>query len=74
MALLRILAAFIAALILTGAPAGESPAASGPSPKIHFTEERYAFSPVMEGTTITHDFVVENRGAQTLEISQVRTD
>ena len=74
MAFIRILAAFAVIVLLAGAPAGGSPAEPGPSPKIHFPEERYAFSPVMEGADITHDFVVENRGAQTLSISQVKTD
>lgn len=74
MALLRIFAAFMTALMVTAGLASAGAAAPGASPKIHFPEERYTFSPVMEGAIITHDFVVENRGVAPLTISQVRTD
>jgi hypothetical protein len=33
---------------------------------------RYTFSPVLDGTEITHGFVIQNKGNATLEIEKVR--
>ncbi|MBW1726441.1 MAG: hypothetical protein JRF31_07400 [Deltaproteobacteria bacterium] len=36
-------------------------------------ESRYEFAPVLDGTEITHDFIVQNRGTAPLTIEKVRT-
>jgi hypothetical protein len=33
----------------------------------------YSFSPVLDGTEITHDFVIQNKGDAPLAIEKVRT-
>jgi len=44
-----------------------------PSPSIIIPESRYTFQPVLDGTEIIHDFVIQNKGAGPLEIEKVRT-
>ena len=36
-------------------------------------ESRYKFGPVLEGTEINHDFIVQNKGTSPLNIEKVRT-
>ncbi len=43
-------------------------------PKAVFLQTRYQFEPVMEGTEIKHDFVIENHGKGLLEIKEVNSD
>ncbi len=43
------------------------------TPRIVAPESSYEFSPVVDGTTVEHDFVVENRGNAPLKISKVKT-
>jgi hypothetical protein len=42
-------------------------------PSAFVPETRYKFGPVLEGTEITHDFIVQNKGAAPLKIEKVRT-
>jgi len=44
------------------------------SPSAFILGSRYTFNPVLEGTEILHDFVVQNKGSAELKIEQVRTD
>ncbi len=36
-------------------------------------EPGHTFSPVVEGTDVVHDFVIQNMGSDTLEIQKVKT-
>jgi hypothetical protein len=36
-------------------------------------DSRYTFSPVLDGTEVTHDFVIQNKGDAPLAIEKVRT-
>jgi len=36
--------------------------------------DRYEFEPVLHGTEIIHDFVIQNTGTAPLEIKRVQTD
>jgi len=36
-------------------------------------ESRFKFGPVLEGTEIKHDFIVQNKGTAPLKIEKVRT-
>ena len=42
-------------------------------PPVFVPETRYEFGPVLEGTDITHDFILKNRGTTPLKIEKVRT-
>jgi hypothetical protein len=42
-------------------------------PSILIPESLYKFSPVLEGTEIIHDFIVQNKGTAPLKIEKVRT-
>jgi hypothetical protein len=42
-------------------------------PPIFVPETLYKFDPVLEGTEITHDFIVQNKGTAPLKIEKVRT-
>ena len=42
-------------------------------PSVFVPESRFKFGPVLEGTEIKHDFIVQNRGAAPLKIEKVRT-
>ncbi len=42
-------------------------------PSVFVPESRFKFGPVLEGTEITHDFVVQNKGTTPLKIEKVRT-
>jgi hypothetical protein len=42
-------------------------------PAAHFLETSYIFSPVVSGTYVTHDYVVQNKGSGTLNIQKVQT-
>ncbi len=62
-----------AVLALCMVLAGMAGAEATPAPKIAFDESKYAFSPVVEGETVAHEFVVRNLGDAELEIFKVRT-
>ena len=42
-------------------------------PSIFIPNNQYTFSPVLDGTEITHDFVIQNKGDAPLAIEKVRT-
>ena len=42
-------------------------------PSVFVPESRFEFPPVLDGTEITHDFIVQNKGAAPLTIEKVRT-
>ena len=44
-----------------------------PTPSVFVPEGRYTFSPVLDGTEVKHDFVIQNKGDAPLKIEKVRT-
>jgi hypothetical protein len=40
----------------------------------YFPEKNYIFNPVVEGTEIIHDFILQNKGSETLLVQKVTTD
>ena len=44
------------------------------SPVAYFPEKNYMFPPLVGGTVILHDFVVQNKGSAALVIEKVKTD
>jgi hypothetical protein len=69
-------------LAFAGTPAhpGKTPSASviktslDSTPKAVFLNPKFEFDSVFEGTDITHDFVVENKGKAPLIINSIRPD
>jgi hypothetical protein len=43
------------------------------APSALFPETQYEFSPVLEGSTVVHDFVIQNKGNATLNVDRVKT-
>jgi hypothetical protein len=43
------------------------------TPSVLIPNSRYTFSPVLDGTEVTHDFVIQNKGDAPLAIEKVRT-
>jgi len=46
----------------------------GPAPKAVVDEQRYDFAQVVEGSVVTHDFVIRNQGDAPLMIGRVKSD
>jgi hypothetical protein len=44
------------------------------APVLHAPQPRFEFEPVSEGTRITHDFSLLNKGDSTLVIGRIHTD
>jgi hypothetical protein len=53
--------------------AAQTSAASSNLPLAHFPELAYSFQPVVEGTDVSHEFVVQNQGSAVLDITNVKT-
>jgi hypothetical protein len=43
------------------------------APKAVLAEQIFAFKPVVEGTTVTHDFILQNKGTAPLVIKKIST-
>lgn len=69
----KILSVLTAALlpVLFAAVCAGAQDASGPS--VFFPQTQHEFSPVLDGTQVVHDFVIQNKGAATLEVERVKT-
>ncbi|MBW2407247.1 MAG: DUF1573 domain-containing protein [Deltaproteobacteria bacterium] len=44
-----------------------------PSPSAFVPENRYTFPTVIDGTEVTHDFIIQNKGDAPLVIEKVKT-
>jgi hypothetical protein len=44
------------------------------SPSALIVQHIYEFAPVVDGTEVMHDYVIQNKGSATLEIQKVKTD
>ncbi len=42
-------------------------------PSAFFPQTLYEFSPVLDGTKVVHEFVIQNKGTATLTIDRVKT-
>jgi hypothetical protein len=43
------------------------------TPRVHFSESKHEFEPVVEGVKVMHDFVIQNQGSAVLRIDKVKT-
>lgn len=74
MRFLRVLLAV--ALIGGGFAVGSAAALDQPvpaAPRAVLSEMQYTFNPVIDGTVVTHDFVIRNQGTGPLNIPRVKT-
>ena len=49
-------------------------AKTSPGPKLFLPETTYEFGEIHEGEKVRHHFVMQNKGASSLEIIDVKTD
>lgn len=61
----------IVILWVAGSAAGEE--AAVPSPSAFLPEQVYTFEPVMEGAEVSHDFILQNKGNETLLIEKLKS-
>ena len=40
---------------------------------VFFPQTRFEFSPVLDGSKVVHDFVIQNKGTATLNVERVKT-
>lgn len=82
-AVLSVLAVLVVFNPVYSAQAGSGPTAvdkpadaesNQKAPEAYFHSLRHNFEPVMEGETITHDFIVENTGSAPLVIKKISPD
>lgn len=73
---LMLLAAATSSSLAVGASQNQSPPTNedvSSTPSVFVPAASYRFAPVAEGTRVTHDFVIRNRGTGLLKIEKVRT-
>ena len=66
------LAAALAAVLVFSAGLG-SGAENEQGPKVFFPQTHYEFSPVLDGATVVHEFVIQNKGNAPLNVERVKT-
>jgi hypothetical protein len=65
------LTALVVLMIAAGGAWANQP--SQPAPKLVMAETTFSFDPVVDGTKVTHDFIVHNEGEAVLNIHKVKT-
>ena len=70
---LKILSVFAAALLLSILASNSVSAQGNSGPSAFFPQTHHEFSPVLEGTEVVHDFVIQNKGTATLNVERVKT-
>jgi uncharacterized membrane protein YciS (DUF1049 family) len=68
----KIIVMLTVAIFLAGNAIGseEKPPAS---PSAFIAQPEYDFEPVVNGTQVMHDYVIQNKGTETLEIQKIKT-
>lgn len=62
---------FFLLTIAGGVQASEN--VTAPGPEAFFPQTQFEFAPVVEGAEVRHEFTVQNRGAEPLKITNVKT-
>jgi len=65
--------AAIAALLIAFSSAICFGAEKDATASVFFPESQYEFSPVLDGTKVVHDFVIQNKGNAMLTVDRVKT-
>jgi hypothetical protein len=63
---------FLFALVTANTVLAESQGVNSPSALV--VKDVFEFNPVLEGTEVMHDFIIQNKGSAPLEIQNVKTD
>lgn len=63
----------IAGYMMTASVIGYASDAAASGPQAFLPEGIYEFQPVVEGTHVVHDFILQNRGDETLEIIKIES-
>ncbi len=53
--------------------AGDKQAVAKSGPSVFFPLAKYEFAPVAEGIIVRHNFIVQNKGDETLYINKIKT-
>ena len=69
----KAIAVFGCALFLTFFVVSGLGAQDEVQPKAFFPETSHEFSPVLEGNSVVHEFVIQNKGTATLKVERVKT-
>ena len=56
-----------------GAGDKQAAATSHKGPSVFFPSVKYEFAPVADGIVVRHNFIVQNKGDETLHINKIRT-
>ena len=56
-----------------GAGDKQAAAISHKGPSVFFPSVKYEFTPVADGIVVRHNFIVQNKGDETLYINKIRT-
>jgi len=72
---LKLFSIFFAAVCIMSFDSGAFGASkqTSPSPSVFVSESRYTFPTVIDGTEVTHDFIIQNKGGAPLAIEKVKT-
>jgi len=72
---LKLIFIFFAAICIMSFNSGAFGASkqTSPSPSVVVPESRYTFPTVIDGTEVTHDFIIQNKGDAPLAIEKVKT-
>jgi hypothetical protein len=72
---LKLFSIFFAAVFIMSFDSGAFGASkkTPPSSSIFVSESRYTFPAVIDGTEVTHDFIIQNKGDAPLVIEKVKT-
>jgi hypothetical protein len=72
---LKLFSIFFAAVCILSFEGGAFGASNQPppSPSVVVSESRYTFPTVIDGTEVTHDFIIQNKGDAPLVIEKVKT-
>jgi len=71
---MKVKIALLIVTILLGSNAIGAKEETSVSPSALIVQHIYEFAPVVDGTEVVHDYVIQNKGSATLEIQKVKTD
>lgn len=70
---LKTISVFLLSLLLTLSAAVCFGTQDQPGPSAFFPETTFEFTPVLDGSKVVHEFVIQNKGTETLKVERVKT-
>ncbi|MFO7687178.1 MAG: hypothetical protein R6V60_13930 [Desulfobacterales bacterium] len=71
--MIQMLAFAWGSIVLLSASIGLGSQPQGPAPAAVFSQPSFQFESALEGQTVEHDFVVQNKGNADLQIEKIKT-